>query len=141
MNKLNKVLVLVLTIGVMVSIVSLIINGPTLTKAPKVITTFNLEETPKSSSAPERCLTWDGTHLWYYDFDKHQIYKVEPKTGKVVYSIRFPTTDMWWFSGGQIAALAPTGLVWDGNYLWFANGANRTIYQLNPHPIFRTLKL
>jgi len=64
-------------------------------------------------------LTWDGEFLWNADIGTNLIYKIDPQSGQVLYSLPGP-------SGAII-----NGLAWDGEFLWCSDRENNRLYKMN----------
>ena len=60
----------------------------------------------------------DGTNMWAIDYSTDLIYKLDATSGEILNSFYAP--DMF-----------PTGLAWDGEYLWCSGNRKREIFQLN----------
>ncbi|MAG55042.1 MAG: hypothetical protein CMJ83_02000 [Planctomycetes bacterium] len=63
-------------------------------------------------------LTWDGESLWCADKDERKIFKIDPESGRVLFSIAFD---------GELA-----GTAWDGAHVWQADRTSRTISRIDP---------
>lgn len=74
-------------------------------------------------------LTFDGESLWCADRKDRKIYKLNPETGQVTFTIAFD---------GDL-----TGTAWDGEYIWQADQQSRTISRIHPETgqIDRTIKV
>lgn len=106
-------------------------------------------------------LAWDGEFLWNADIGTNQIYKIDPQTGQVIYSLPGPENGainglawvgqfLWCSDNGndQICQINvedsaitktialgtdnPRGLAWDGEFLWCVDSKAKRIYKLNP---------
>jgi len=98
---------------ILLAIILFVIN-PCYSQMGQVISSF-----PSPGNKPTG-LTWDGNHLWNADTETNKIYKIDPQTGEVVFSIPGP-------AGATI-----NGLAWDGSYLWCSDNENDRLYQINP---------
>lgn len=81
-----------------------------------------VEDALMSFSTPGSCptgLTFDGKHLWLADRKTDLIYKIHPKSGKVMQSI--PSPGYW-----------PMGLAFDGKHLWNVDWEEKKIFKLDP---------
>ena len=63
-------------------------------------------------------LTFDGDNLWVADRTERKIFKVDPNSGQVLFSISFD---------GELA-----GTAWDGKHIWQADRTSRTISRIDP---------
>ena len=63
-------------------------------------------------------LTYDGESLWVSDRKDRKIYRINPESGQVLFSIAFD---------GDL-----TGTAWDGKHVWQADQGSRTISCINP---------
>lgn len=76
----------------------------------------------RSFAAPAPNVTgaaFDGKFLWVADWKEDVIYKIDPKSGKLLGSIASPGP-------------RPTGLAWDGSHLWVADIHWNKAYRINP---------
>lgn len=76
-----------------------------------------LKSIPSPGPNPQG-LAYDGENLWVADRDDRKIFKVDPKTGNVLFSISFD---------GELA-----GTAWDGKHIWQADRTSRTISRIDP---------
>lgn len=72
----------------------------------------------KSPGANPQGLAHDGENLWVADRADRKIYKLNPVTGQVLFSIAFD---------GELA-----GTAWDGGHVWQADRTSRTISRIDP---------
>ena len=63
-------------------------------------------------------LTFDGECLWSSDRKDRKIYRINPESGKVLFSIAFD---------GDL-----TGTAWDGSHVWQSDQTSKTVSRINP---------
>ncbi|MFZ5515271.1 MAG: transglutaminase domain-containing protein [Candidatus Zhuqueibacterota bacterium] len=115
---------------------------------------------PSPGSRPTG-LAWDGEFLWNADIGTNQIYKIDPQTGQVLYSLPSPANAtinglawdgqfLWCSDNGHdqlcqidvedssitkivpVGTENPRGLTWDGEFLWYVDSQAKRIFKLNP---------
>ena len=66
-----------------------------------------------------RDIGWDGSNLWYSEWDVDSLYKINPTNGTVISRFKSPGS-------------GPQGIAYGGGFLWHTDEYTKVVYKIDP---------